>query len=181
MTINSGEGNYYTFRTQASYNTTLNKVHGIEAIAGYEYRQTFDRTTYNQMYGYDEQSLTNSTGLINFNDLINSESTDLGSLYSPQYSFLSSDVAGATHIKHKYQSYYATANYVYDSRYAASASYRVDELKVPPSSPLVGRTQLERSQRRVHQATRMDRHAETAHELWRHGQYQLQLFQLSHR
>ena len=127
MTINSGEGNYYTFRTQASYNTTLNKVHGIEAIAGYEYRQTFDRTTYNQMYGYDEQTLTNSTGLINFNDLINSESTDLGSLYSPQYSFLSSDVAGATHIKHKYQSYYATANYVYDSRYAASASYRVDE------------------------------------------------------
>ena len=102
MTINSGEGNYYTFRTQASYNTTLNKVHGIEAIAGYESRQTFDRTTYNQMYGYDEQSLTNSTGLINFNDLINSESTDLGSLYSPQYSFLSSDVAGATHIKHKY-------------------------------------------------------------------------------
>ena len=102
MTINSGEGNYYTFRTQASYNTTLNKVHGIEAIAGYEYRQTFDRTTYNQMYGYDEQTLTNSTGLINFNDLINSESTDLGSLYSPQYSFLSSDVAGATHIKHKY-------------------------------------------------------------------------------
>lgn len=127
MTVGSGEGNYYTFRSQASYNTTINKVHGIEAVAGYEFRQTFDRTTNNQMYGYDEQTLTNSTGLVNFYDLSMLESSDLGDLYSPQYSFISRDVARATHVKHRYQSYYATANYTYDRRYAASASYRVDE------------------------------------------------------
>lgn len=127
MTVNSGEGNHYTFRTQAAYNTTLGKLHDIEAIAGYEFRQTFNRTTTNQMYGYDEQTLTNSTGIVNFDYLSKLESTDLGDLYSPQYTFISSDVADATHRKHRYQSYYTTANYTYDRRYVASLSYRIDE------------------------------------------------------
>lgn len=127
MTVKSGESNYYTFRTQATYDKTFAEKHEINAVAGFEYRQTYDRTTTNQMYGYDEQTLTNTTGLVNFKDLVNLQTTDLGSLYSPEYCLVSSDVADVTHVKHKYQSYYATANYTYDKRYSASASYRVDK------------------------------------------------------
>ena len=101
--------------------------HAVSAIAGYEYRQTFSRSTTNQFYGYDEQTLTNSTGLVNFSALSTLKSTDLGNLYSPEYYFSASDVAKSTHVKHRYKSYYATANYTYDGRYSLSASYRVDK------------------------------------------------------
>ena len=135
MTVNSNEGNYLTFRAQATYDKTFAEKHAVSAIAGYEYRQTFSRSTYNQMWGYDEQTLTNSTGLIDFSTLGTLKSTDLGTLYSPEYYFSASDVAGSTHIKHRYKSYYATANYTYDSRYSLSASYRVDKADLFGADP----------------------------------------------
>ncbi len=127
MDQTNGEENNYTFRAQASYERTFASRHTLSAIAGYEYRQTYSRFIQSQLYGYDEQTLTNNTGLTNFKDLINLSVTDLGTNYSSLYAILSSDVASSTHVKHRYASYYATANYTYDLRYAVSASYRVDK------------------------------------------------------
>lgn len=135
MTVKSNEGNYLTFRAQATYDKTFAKKHAVSAIAGYEYRQTFSRSTTNQFYGYDEQTLTNSTGLVNFSALSTLKSTDLGNLYSPEYYFSASDVAKSTHVKHRYKSYYATANYTYDGRYSLSASYRVDKTDLFGADP----------------------------------------------
>lgn len=135
MTVNSSEGNYLTFRAQATYDKTFAEKHAVGAIAGYEYRQTYSRSTWNQLWGYDEQTLTNSTGLMDFATLNSLSSTDLGALYSPAYSFLASDVAGSTHVKHRFKSYYATANYTYDGRYSLSGSYRVDKADLFGADP----------------------------------------------
>ena len=135
MTVNSSEGNYLTFRAQATYDKTFAEKHAVSAIAGYEYRQTYSRGTWNQLWGYDEQTLTNSTGLMDFNTLNSLNSTDLGTLYSPSYYFLASDVAGSTHVKHRFKSYYLTANYTYDGRYSLSGSYRVDKADLFGADP----------------------------------------------
>ena len=135
MDVSSREGNYLSFRTQATYDKMFAEKHAVSAIVGYEYRQTFDRSVSNRLYGYDEQTLTNSTGLMNFEKLLTLKSSDLGSLYSPSYMFLSSDVASSSHSKHRYKSYYATANYTYDGRYSVSGSYRVDKADLFGADP----------------------------------------------
>ena len=121
------EDNYYTFRVQASYDKTFAEKHSISAIAGYEYRYTRDKYTDIQLYGYDEKTLTNSNGTMNFYDLSRLKSTDLGSIYNSGVYFYGSDVAEFSDSEHKYISYYATANYTFDSRYNLSGSYRIDE------------------------------------------------------
>ena len=131
----SSEGNYLTFRSQATYDKVFAEKHAVSAILGYEYRQTYGRSVRSCLYGYDEQTLTNNTGLTNFADLLTLKASDLGSIYSPAYMFISSDVAGSTHSKHRYKSYYATANYTYDGRYSVSGSYRVDKADLFGAAP----------------------------------------------
>lgn len=135
LNVTSGEQNYFTFRTQAAYDKTFAGKHELNAVAGYEYRQTYSRNTQNRLYGYDEQTLTSATGLINFKDLINLQTTDLGTNYTPQDVFSSSDVADIGCVRHRYLSYYATADYTYDHRYSMSASYRVDKADLFGADP----------------------------------------------
>lgn len=120
------ERNYYTFRAQATYDKTLFDKHEINAVAGYEYRYTRDRSTQNRYWGYDEKTLTNSNAVMNFYDLSKASSTDLGSIYNSNVFWMSSDVASFDDQEHKYISYYATANYTYDHRFSLSGSYRID-------------------------------------------------------
>lgn len=127
MDERNDENNYYTFRAQATYDKTFADKHEVSAIAGYEYRYTRDRYTQAQFYGYDERTLTNSNGSMNFYELSKLKSTDLGSIYNSGVYFYGSDVADFSDAEHKYMSYYATANYTYDGRYSVSGSYRIDQ------------------------------------------------------
>lgn len=117
----------YTLRIQATYDKTFKNLHSINALAGYEYRWQKNNYKTNTLVGYDEQTLTHTTGLTNFNDLINATATDLGSLYSPAYTYMTSDFGNFYESEHKYLSYYATANYTYDHKYTVSGSFRIDE------------------------------------------------------
>lgn len=135
MDQSNNEGNYYTVRGQASYNKVFAEKHAVSAIAGYEYRETYSRSMQSRLYGYDEQTLSNNTGLVNFKDLTTLKSTDLGKNYSPEYVFIASEVANATHVKHRYESIYGTANYTFDHRYAVSVSYRVDKADLFGADP----------------------------------------------
>ncbi len=137
----SGEDNNYTFRTQATFDKTFAEKHAIEAVAGYEYRQTKSNSAWSYIYSYDDQTLSNAMTKINFNDIDNLESTDLGSNYSPNYSFPSS-IAETTDESHRYLSYYFTANYTYDKRYSASYSYRVDKTDLFGADPKFRRRPL---------------------------------------
>lgn len=123
----NAEANYYTFRLQATYDKTFLDRHEVSAIAGYEYRQTRNRNSSFEMYGYDEKTLTNGNGSMNFYDMTKLKSTDLGPNYNSNVYFYTTDLARFTDSEHKYISYYSTLNYTYDHRYSLSGSYRIDE------------------------------------------------------
>lgn len=128
-------GDYYTFRTQASYDKTFAEKHAVEAIAGFEYRQARTRYTNNLLLGYDDQTQTNMNHLINFNDLQYVQSSDLGMGYSPLGSAPTEDDFSTSETLHRFYSLYATAGYTYDSRYSASFSYRVDKADLFGADP----------------------------------------------
>ncbi len=120
-------GDYYTFRTQANFQKAWAEKHALEAIAGFEYRQTKTRSTRNLLLGYDDATQTNSNHLINFGILNELDMSDLGSYYSPMGSLPTEDDFATSEELHRFYSYYATANYTFDGRYSLSGSYRVDK------------------------------------------------------
>ncbi|MGM9703509.1 MAG: SusC/RagA family TonB-linked outer membrane protein [Prevotella sp.] len=132
---NDQTGDYYTFRTQASYGKTFAEKHAVEAIAGFEYRQARSRYTNNLLLGYDDQTQTNMNHLINFDDLQYVQSSDLGMGYSPLGSAPTEADFSTSETLHRFYSLYATAGYTYDSRYSASFSYRVDKADLFGADP----------------------------------------------
>jgi TonB-linked SusC/RagA family outer membrane protein len=128
-------GDYYTFRAQANYSKTFAEKHAVDAIAGFEYRQTHNRYNNDLKLGYDEQTQTNLTYLTNLEILQQLYSCDINPnygifAYAPQESdFSTSDIL------HRYYSYYFNGNYTYDSRYSAQFSYRVDKADLFGADP----------------------------------------------
>ena len=127
LTSSSAEANYYTLRFQANYARKFAERHDIDILAGYEYRQTFTKSQTSTLFGYDPQTLTNGNSKLNLGDLYNADATDLGNLYSAWDGYSTSEAGRNTWNKHRYMSYYATMHYTFDSRYALSGSYRIDE------------------------------------------------------
>lgn len=130
------EGAYYTFRLQTDYNKVFAGKHEVSALAGFEYRQTRYKTNNNLLLGYDDQTQTNNQSLVDFGELtkITGQSSALGTDYSMYgapdgSSFTTSDVL------HRFYSLYFTGGYVYDSRYAASVSFRVDKTDLFGADP----------------------------------------------
>ena len=131
-TLDIRNGDYYTIRTQTRYENKLWQKHDIDVLAGMEYRETCYKGEGNVLYGYDPQTLNNQQFL-----------TDWAYINSPQGSILGENytVSGApknvksTDVLHRYYSIYFTANYMYDSRYALSGSYRVDKTDLFGTDP----------------------------------------------
>ncbi len=59
LSTNNQNGDYYTFRVQGNYARTFAEKHAVEAIVGFEYRQTHNRYAKNVLLGYDDQTQTN--------------------------------------------------------------------------------------------------------------------------
>lgn len=129
----TSEGGYYTFRTQANFDKIFAEKHAVEAIFGFEYRQTQNRSNTGQLVGYDDQTQTNTTSLTNFFDAYKLEHCDINDVLSPVGyrlgNYSSSDVL------HRFYSLYFTANYTYDHRYSASFSYRKDKTDLFGADP----------------------------------------------
>ena len=133
---NTSEGAYYTFRAQTGYEHTFAEKHAVEALAGFEYRQSRTKTDSNVLLGYEDQTQTNRNGLVNYAVLKDIQLTPsaLGEHYSligapDSESFTTSDVL------HRFYSVYFTGGYTYDSRYSASVSYRVDKTDLFGADP----------------------------------------------
>lgn len=135
LKVRSDDNNYYTFRAQANYNKRFNEKHYIEAVSGFEFRQTHSTFDASDVYSYDEQTLTNNMEKINFYDVQNLASSDLGVNFPPSASYEINKIASASDILHRYYSYYITGNYSYDSRYSGSLSYRVDNTDLFGADP----------------------------------------------
>lgn len=132
LTTYTTESQFYTFRAQTNYNHTFANKHLIDAVAGFEYRQTHTTSDADVLLGYDETTQSNLNLLTNWNYINNPTSNVFGSDYSPYgapSSFTTSDVL------HRYYSYYFTGNYVYDNRYSVSGSYRVDKTDLFGADP----------------------------------------------
>lgn len=132
----TAEGAYYTFRAQTDYSHVFKEKHSLNALLGFEYRQTSYKNNAYALVGYDEDSQTNNMGNINLGQLMNLQNSTsaLGSYYymvgAPDGNdYTSSDVL------HRYYSVYFNGNYLYDHRYAASFSYRVDKTDLFGADP----------------------------------------------
>jgi TonB-linked SusC/RagA family outer membrane protein len=127
-------GDYYTFRIQANYTKTFAQKHAIDALGGFEYRQTHNKYSNDLLLGYDDRTQTNMNSIVNFYDLIYLTQTDLGQNYAPSGLTTSTDFK-TSDILHRFYSIYFNGNYTYDNRYAASFSYRVDKADLFGADP----------------------------------------------
>lgn len=136
LNTDTSEGAYYTFRAQTDYSKTFAERHEVTAAAGFEYRQSKTNTYSNLLLGYDEQTQTNSNGLVNYGLLkeMQGSASLLGSNY---YMYGAPDGTDftTTDVLHRFYSLYFTGNYVYDRRYSASLSYRVDKTDLFGADP----------------------------------------------
>lgn len=135
LKTNHQTGDYYTFRAQANYDKTFLEKHAVSAIAGFEYRQTHNRYLNDVFFGYDDQTQTNQNRMMNLQGWMNDFSSALGANYSAApYAPTDADYQ-TTDVLHRFYSYYFTANYTYDARYAAQFSYRVDKADLFGADP----------------------------------------------
>lgn len=139
LNIATEKGAYYTFRAQGNYTQTFGGKHDVEAFAGFEYRQTKMRTTSSLLLGYDDQTQTNLTSMLNFDAIRLLTQSDLGDDYSPVGSSPVNSYMGGgfntSETLHRFYSLYFTGNYTYDKRYSASFSYRVDKADLFGADP----------------------------------------------
>ena len=136
LRTNTSEGAYYTFRAQTAYEHTFAGKHAVEALAGFEFRQSNTKTDSNILLGYEDQTQTNRNALVNYAVLKDLQLTPsaLGEHYTligapDSESFTTSD------IMHRFYSVYFTGSYTYDKRYSASLSYRVDKTDLFGADP----------------------------------------------
>ena len=136
LTTHTGEGAYYTFRAQTDYSRTFAQKHQVEALAGFEFRESQFRSASTLFVGYDEASQTNNMGTANIGQLKDLEGSvsALGSAYT-MIGAPTGDNYTTSDVLHRFYSVYFNGNYTYDSRYSASVSYRVDKADLFGADP----------------------------------------------
>ncbi|MBQ8867196.1 MAG: SusC/RagA family TonB-linked outer membrane protein [Bacteroidaceae bacterium] len=136
LTTRTGEGAYYTFRAQTDFTRTFAQRHLVEAIAGFEFRQSQFNSHNTLLMGYDEQSQTNNMGTVNIGQLMALEGST--SALGPFHSMFGAPTGAdytTSDVLHRFYSVYFNGNYTYDSRYSASVSYRVDKADLFGADP----------------------------------------------
>ncbi|WP_203257148.1 SusC/RagA family TonB-linked outer membrane protein [Hyunsoonleella ulvae] len=107
-----------TFRAQINYSIDFkDRLHNIDAIAGYEVRKQISEFNRDRKYGYDDQSLIFTQP--NLNTLYED------AIFGGQR--LINDGEIVVYNENRFLSYYANAAYNYDNRYTISASVRLDD------------------------------------------------------
>ncbi|MBQ0023827.1 MAG: SusC/RagA family TonB-linked outer membrane protein [Prevotellaceae bacterium] len=130
------EGAYYTFRTQTDYSHDFAEKHNVEALLGFEYRETNYKSKNDVTVGYDDRSQTNNMGTTNFGMLTALEGTQsaLGKDYTMNGAPSGADFS-SSNVLHRYYSVYFNGAYTYNHRYNASVSYRVDKTDLFGADP----------------------------------------------
>ena len=136
LRTSTSEGAYYTFRAQTDYAREFGGRHAIEALAGFEFRQTNFRTNRSLQAGYDEDSQTNNMGQMNFGLLKDREGSTsaLGSFYS-MYGAPGAEDYTTSDVLHRFYSIYLSGGYTYDHRLSLTASWRVDKADLFGADP----------------------------------------------
>lgn len=130
LTVN---GNHWTARGQLNYNKTFAEKHNVTAIAGLEFRETKYTGDQGLQLGYDDQLQSSTTATVDFSSMAKTGYTS-NVLYQGQYSayqfayqrYLQPGLTPYVENRHRYASGYFNAQYTYDERYMAFASFRKD-------------------------------------------------------
>ena len=132
----TSEGAFYTFRLQTDYQKIFAQKHMVEGAAGFEFREINTKTNGNILMGYDDQTQSNSTNLINYGQLKEMEGqiSALGPNYTLYGAPTSSDFITTDEL-HRFYSLYLTGGYTYDLRYSATFSFRVDKTDLFGADP----------------------------------------------
>ncbi|WP_281635234.1 SusC/RagA family TonB-linked outer membrane protein [Flavobacterium marginilacus] len=119
----SSQASNYSFRNQLDFNQDFSEgKHSVNALAGFEMRETFVPRTIEQIrYGYDPVTLTSAT----LNNLSLSQ-TGVSSYIYGNSATLAALSRTQTEVLHRYFSVFSTAGYTYLSKYNVTGSYRVD-------------------------------------------------------
>ncbi|MBF4470862.1 SusC/RagA family TonB-linked outer membrane protein [Flavobacterium sp. HJJ] len=119
----SSQASNYSFRNQLDFNQDFSEgKHSVNALAGFEMRETFVPRTIEQIrYGYDPVTLTSAT----LNNLSLSQ-TGVSSYIYGNSATLAALSRTQTEVLHRYFSVFGTAGYTYLSKYNVTGSYRVD-------------------------------------------------------
>lgn len=119
----SSQASNYSFRNQLDFNQEFGDgKHSINALAGFEMRETFLPRTIEQLrYGYDPVTLSSAV----MNNLALSQTGVASYIYGNNRT-LATVSRTQTEILHRYFSVFSTASYTYLSKYNITGSYRVD-------------------------------------------------------
>jgi len=136
LTTRTREGAYYTFRAQSDFTRTFDERHLVEALAGFEFRQSQFKSHNTLLLGYDEQSQTNNMGTVNIGQLkaLEGSTSALGSFYT-MYGAPTGNDYTTSDVLHRFYSVYFNGNYTFDHRYSTSFSYRVDKADLFGADP----------------------------------------------
>ncbi|WP_433764315.1 SusC/RagA family TonB-linked outer membrane protein [Flavobacterium ginsenosidimutans] len=119
----SSQASNYSFRNQLDFNQEFGDgKHSVNALAGFEMRETFVPRTIEQLrYGYDPVTLSSSV----LNNLLLSQTGVSSYIYGSNRT-LAALSRTQTEVLHRYFSMFSTASYTYLSKYNITGSYRVD-------------------------------------------------------
>ncbi|MDY0986143.1 SusC/RagA family TonB-linked outer membrane protein [Flavobacterium sp. CFBP9031] len=119
----SSQASNYSFRNQLDFNQEFGDgKHSVNALAGFEMRETFLPRTIEQLrYGYDPVTLSSAV----MNNLALSQTGVASYIYGNNRT-LATVPRTQTEILHRYFSVFSTASYTYLSKYNITGSYRVD-------------------------------------------------------
>ncbi len=133
MNTTNTDGQYWTGRAQVDFNRTFGK-HGIQALAGLEFRETKYWGSRALVLGWDDQLQNSATHTVDMGTL--SQIRYNSSLFSGGNGFPSNQFAfspyieGAmglvTEVLHRYASGYFNATYTYDEKYNVFGTFRKD-------------------------------------------------------
>lgn len=121
---------FYNFRVQANYQTTIGEDHDITVLVGGEVRQDHWRSSGSEVYGYDKDKLTAAQ----VDWLTLTQNGVIGQLNSATPRKKSEFILNGD-TKHRYVSAYANAGYTYLGRYTLNGSIRVDQADLFGTDP----------------------------------------------
>ena len=116
----------YTLRGQFNLNYySKDTKHNVSGVFGVEQRKTQSDSYKSTFFGYDGQSLVNKP--VNFQVLNSTVTPAFPEVGDNGSRFNSANYFGEAYSDRRFRSYYGQATYVYDRRYVATGSLRVDQ------------------------------------------------------
>lgn len=124
----------YTLRGQFNFNyLTTNQLHDISGIAGIEQRRQKSSGYLSSVFGYDGNSLVSKPlNLATLGSGGSPEFSELGFMVEP---FDVNNYFNETHSDRRFMSYYAEATYMFDQRFIATGSVRLDQSNLFGTAP----------------------------------------------